>query len=84
MIVTATGIPIEQVHRDEISEARAALATARNDAREEAAKVAHPGEQPCDCIRCYCDNVGSAEAMAAWSASNYIYSAIRALKDRAP
>jgi hypothetical protein len=91
--ITATGAQYQIVgplaaaiksSADEIERLRAALATARRDALEEALKLADPGEKPCDCIRCYCDNLGDAEAMASWCAANQIHSAIRVLKDRTP
>lgn len=47
---------------------------------EECAKVVEPkGPRPCDCDRCYCHNMGDAEAVASWDADAYNAKAIRAL-----
>jgi hypothetical protein len=47
---------------------------------ERCAKVVEPkGPRPCDCDRCYCGNIGDAEAVAAWDSDNFNANAIRAL-----
>lgn len=53
----------------------------REEIIEECAKVAEPkGPRPCDCERCYCHNLGDAEAVARWDAEMATANAIRALK----
>jgi hypothetical protein len=70
---------------DQLVSALAALRAAPVAMREGAARIVQPaGKRPCDCDRCYCQNVGDAEAVAAWDAQNAAAEAIRALPLDAP
>jgi hypothetical protein len=70
---------------DQLASAVAALRAAPVAMREGAARIVQPaGKRPCDCDRCYCQNVGDAEAVAAWDAQNAAAEAIRALPLDAP
>jgi hypothetical protein len=72
---------VEYVRADTIAALRAAPVAVR----ERAARIVQPaGKRPCDCDRCYCQNVGDAEAVAAWDAQNAAAEAIRALPLNAP
>lgn len=48
---------------------------------EEAARLVGPiTERPCDCERCYCGNIGSAQDVASWDAMAALAEQIRALR----
>ena len=62
------------------ADALTALRGGAETMREAAAGITRPtSKRPCDCDYCYCQNVGDAEAVAAWDALNAAADAIRAL-----
>lgn len=62
---------------------RSQLEDARENALEEAARVAAPlTARPCDCERCDCGNAGDAKSVAAWDEATTLAAAIRKLKEK--
>lgn len=65
---------------DALRAAARAAPSSRDDTIEECARLIAPeGPRPCDCERCYCQNPGDAEAVAAWDAGAANAKKIRSL-----
>lgn len=57
------------------------LAAGRSAAIEECANLVAPkGPRPCDCERCFCDNVGSAQDVTSWDSAIELANQIRKMR----